>query len=482
MGARQAFVRLLTLLTCFTIGACAAPPQAAAPTPAPPTAPPKPTTVPTPRVVIDADMGSSDIMAILYLLQHPEVEVAAITVAGTGEAHCEPGVRHALGLVALAGAGPIPVACGREQPLVGTKKFPTLIRERADGDMGITWPEVEVSAAQPAAELLAATVSAAPQKPTLLTLGPLTNVAEALEADPGLAERLEMIYVMGGAFDVPGNIPDLVPVSDNLTAEFNMYIDPVAAQTVLESGAPVTFVPLDAAQDVPTAWPFTFYKTLMANQNTPAAKAVLELFEGDPSLRQEGQFFLHTLAAIMAADGQAATLEEKTVTVSSADGEEYGRTLEDAVGRPARVAVAANAGQIEGRFLTVLNGGEALAESTTAPIIVVTITDEGCTADDLEPVPTGEIAIERVVQGSRYGLYPTVIGTLDEGMTGEDLATWPNAPFEPPWFNFITGAEALPNSRSLMVVTVEEGPLYMSCLARPPDVILGVIGPIEVLP
>lgn len=482
MGAQQAFVRLLSLLACLTIGACATPPQAAALTPAPPTAPPEPTAIPTPQVLIDADMGSSDIMAILYLLQHPEVEVAAITVAGTGEAHCEPGVRHALGLVTLAGVGPLPVACGREQPLAGTKKFPTLVRERAASDMGITWPEVEAPAAQPAAELLAATAAAAPQKLTLVALGPLTNVAEALQTDQRLAERLEMIYVMGGAFDVPGNIPSLVPISDNLTAEFNMYIDPAATKAVLESGAPVTFVPLDAAQDVPTAWPFTFYKTLAANQNTPAAKAVLKLFEGDPALRQEGQFFLHILAAVMAADGQAATLEEKTVTVSDADGNEYGRTVEDAVGRPARVAVDADPGQIEEHFLTVLNGGESLAEPSIAPPIVVTITDEGCAADNLGPVQAGEIAIERVVEGSRYGLYPTVIGTLDDGVTGEDLATWPNAPFEPPWFNFITGAEALPNSRSLMVVNVEEGPLYMSCLARPPDVILGVVGPIEVLP
>ena len=66
-------------------------------------------------MIIDTDMAADDWLAILYLLGRPEVEVAAVTVTGAGEAHCQPGVRNALALIALAGHPDIPVACGRER-------------------------------------------------------------------------------------------------------------------------------------------------------------------------------------------------------------------------------------------------------------------------------------------------------------------------------------------------------------------------------
>src|ERR1051325_5945562 len=74
----------------------------------------------TPKpVILDVDMAHEDMFSTLFLLSHPNVDVRAITVSGTGEAHCGPGVRNALGLVALRGKKGIPVACGREKPLTG---------------------------------------------------------------------------------------------------------------------------------------------------------------------------------------------------------------------------------------------------------------------------------------------------------------------------------------------------------------------------
>src|SRR5678815_3660267 len=74
--------------------------------------------------VIDTDMAADDWMAIMYLLSRTDVEVKAITVTGTGEAHCNPGVQNAMNLVALAGSPEVPVACGRETPLQGDHTFP----------------------------------------------------------------------------------------------------------------------------------------------------------------------------------------------------------------------------------------------------------------------------------------------------------------------------------------------------------------------
>ena len=90
--------------------------------------------------MIDTDMAGDDWLAILYLLSRPEVEVEGITVTGTGEAHCEPGVGHALELVALAGEPDIPVACGRETPLSGDT-FPDEWREGVDALLGHDLPD-----------------------------------------------------------------------------------------------------------------------------------------------------------------------------------------------------------------------------------------------------------------------------------------------------------------------------------------------------
>src|SRR4030095_13561440 len=79
----------------------------------------------TPKpVILDVDMAHEDMFSALFLLSHPNADLLAITVSGTGEAHCEPGVRNALGLVALSGREDIPVACGSETPLVGEHEFP----------------------------------------------------------------------------------------------------------------------------------------------------------------------------------------------------------------------------------------------------------------------------------------------------------------------------------------------------------------------
>ena len=86
--------------------------------------------------IIDTDMAADDWMAILYLLQRPDVDVRAITVTGAGEAHCQPGVQNALGLTALAGRPQIPVACGRETPLKGDHAFPMDWRKNVDALLG----------------------------------------------------------------------------------------------------------------------------------------------------------------------------------------------------------------------------------------------------------------------------------------------------------------------------------------------------------
>jgi len=139
------------------------------------------------HVVVDTDLAFDDIMALLYLLQRDDVAIDAVTITGTGEAHCDPGVRNALALLALGGAPDTPVACGRETPLQGTNAFPDEWRAAVDDLSMVDLPAVERGAdPRGAVRLLLDTLNG---DTTLITLGPLTNVAEALREDPELGSR-----------------------------------------------------------------------------------------------------------------------------------------------------------------------------------------------------------------------------------------------------------------------------------------------------
>ena len=307
-------------------------------------------------VVIDTDMSVDDLMAILYLLQRDDVSVKAITVTGTGLAHSAPGTKNALNLLALAGNAEIPVACGRETPLACDHEFPAQWRLETDNVYGAPLPtNPNPPSEQTAVEKLISVTKSSPQKMTLLALGPLTNIAEALQADPAFADNLAMICVMGGAVDVPGNLQVPGVNIDNAVAEWNIYADPHAAAIVLESGAPVTLVSLDATNSVPIT--MDFYRCLETNSVTPEANFVYQLFALNQDFIQSGRyFFWDPLAAAIAVDESLAIIQTRTLRVITEEGPESGRTLPTEDGSSIRVCKSADGNRFVDVFLNTLNG------------------------------------------------------------------------------------------------------------------------------
>ncbi len=237
-------------------------------------------------VVIDSDMTTDDFMATLYLLNNPNFSVKAITVTGTGWAFCDAGVRAALGMVKLADYGDVPVSCWTDKPLLGDSPVPNDWRTTLEGVDALGLPQGGEAAAMDAVELFTSTIRNSPEKVTVLAIGPLTNIGQALENTPSLVDNIEMIYIMGGAVDVPGS-----GVSDeNNSAEWNIYLDPLAARLVFESGAPITLVPLDATNEVPVTP--AFMDTLKANQNTPEVPIRVQGAFGQQRLDCSGWLFL----------------------------------------------------------------------------------------------------------------------------------------------------------------------------------------------
>ena len=241
-------------------------------------------------VIVDTDLSSDDVIALLYVLQDPRVDLRAVTVSGTGLVHCPGGARIALDLLALGGRGDVPVACGSRIPLAGGNAPPEEWRRAADDLFGVTLPPSSRRAEPDAVRLLASAIQEAPAEPTVLELAPMTNLASVLKANRAVAARLHRIVAMSGAIDVDGNAPD------QPRAEINVWSDPVAARAVLRSGAPVTLVPLDATNQVPVT---TFVARALARYQyaTPEATVAAEMVAAT-NMARGGSYFWDPLAAV----------------------------------------------------------------------------------------------------------------------------------------------------------------------------------------
>jgi purine nucleosidase len=193
------------------------------------------------KLVVDMDMGVDDAVALALAAGSTEAELLAVTSVA-GNAPIEECTRNCLLLLELLGSE-APVARGAAGPLAR----PLLTAQEVHGADGLggflgSLPEPLGDAIDaPATELLIDLPREYPEEITLVTTGPLTNVADALARDPEAVSLYRNVVCMGGAFDVPGNTG---PV-----AEFNVYVDPEAAGVVLSSGLDITLVPLDATTE-----------------------------------------------------------------------------------------------------------------------------------------------------------------------------------------------------------------------------------------
>ena len=306
-------------------------------------------------LIVDTDLAHDDILALLFLTQHPSVDVQAVTVSGTGEVHCAAGVGNALAVLDAIGEADIPVACGRETPLAGTHAFPDVWRVNADDVYGVELPpSASQASALTASELLRATLRASNDKPVVLTLGPLTNLADALQTDPTLASKVQAVFIMGGAIWVEGNIAGSGMGPTNRAAEWNIWADPSAAEIVLRSGIPIVLVPLDATRHVPAT--VEFLQRLAADRRTPAAELAYRILSANEAfIRSGGYQFWDVLTAALLADEHLARYQVMRLTVVQDDGRESGRTARVADGAPIRVATWADRTHFEDLFVRTLN-------------------------------------------------------------------------------------------------------------------------------
>ena len=186
-------------------------------------------------IILDCDPGHDDAIAMVLALASPELDVKAIT-ASAGNQTPDKTLRNVLRMLTLLGRQDIPVAGGARKPLMRE----LIIAENVHGESGLDGPALPEPDFTPqactAVELMAKTLRESPQPVTIVATGPQTNVALLLNSHPELHDKIARIVLMGGAM-VLGNWQP--------AAEFNIYVDPEAAEIVFQSGIPVVMAGLD---------------------------------------------------------------------------------------------------------------------------------------------------------------------------------------------------------------------------------------------
>ncbi|MFT8719788.1 nucleoside hydrolase [Acetobacter sp.] len=197
------------------------------------------------KIIIDTDPGQDDALTILLALISPEIELLGVTTVA-GNVGVQQATINALKTMELAGREDIPVFMGADRPLLRPLVNATHVHGRT-GFEGADLPDPTITAApEHAVDFLIRTVMDHPPGTiTLCAIGPMTNLALAIAREPALRERVARIVTMSGAFSEVGNITP--------TAEFNIYVDPHAAAIVLESGIPITMLPLDVTHTLHTS-------------------------------------------------------------------------------------------------------------------------------------------------------------------------------------------------------------------------------------
>ena len=190
------------------------------------------------KMIIDTDTASDDAVALVMALSDPSVEVQAITVVA-GNVPLEMGLQNALYVRELL-ASAVPAYAGSERPLI----CDLMTAHFAHGTDGMGDVGLPLGGRRPdsghAVDVIVDLVYRSPGEVTLVAIGPLTNVALALRKDPAIATMLDRLVVMGGSVDGTGNITP--------TAEFNIFVDPEAADVVFRSGAPIELVGYDVSR------------------------------------------------------------------------------------------------------------------------------------------------------------------------------------------------------------------------------------------
>jgi inosine-uridine nucleoside N-ribohydrolase len=191
------------------------------------------------KIIIDTDAGHDDVLALMLLAKSERLNILGITTVA-GNSTIENDTRNTAFTLDLLQKRNIQIFSGKHKPL--KRKLITAVVHGKSGLDGIDTSNTKYKLTDNAHKKISELVRSNPHQVTILTLGPLTNIARAFIADPELPALIKSLVIMGGAINVCGN--------KNRVAEFNMYVDPEAADIVFRSKVKKVLIPLDPCNEI----------------------------------------------------------------------------------------------------------------------------------------------------------------------------------------------------------------------------------------
>jgi len=279
------------------------------------------------KVIIDCDVGVDDALALILAFQSPELDIEAVTGVN-GNVPLGLVFENIQKLLSLIQPKNRPlIAKGADRPLKGEPVYAYSFH----GKSGLGNAKIEQRGREQwyqlfsgrADELIPKLARQHPNDLTLIAVGPLTNVALALQRDLEGMKKLKEVVIMGGAVRVKGNVTPY--------AEFNIFVDPLAAKIVFESGLPITLVPLDVTHQV-CLTPKVIEERVKPLNNL-FSQFVVEATQYNSTtqrfLEDSEVFYLHDpLAVGVTIDQNLVGMKRLSIDVNTREGDYYGQTKE----------------------------------------------------------------------------------------------------------------------------------------------------------
>jgi inosine-uridine nucleoside N-ribohydrolase len=283
------------------------------------------------KVIFDDDGSPDGTVALLYLLSDPAVSVEGVVISH-GEARPQVYIQHIGRILSDWGYGEIPLGAGADTALQPGEDFPGWLRDAADNFWGFAKPgDTRTFPVENGAELLVKLLKEADAPMEVFVSGPCTDLALALRLDPAIKDKISGVYIMGGAVYTKGNLTDFSANPKNTSAEWNIYIDPLAAAEVLAAGVPVTLVPLDATNLVSA----TMADTKAWREGGAPADLAADFYDmllgGDPNRQM---MLWDVMTAALMVHPELCPAKPLRLEVNTSPGDHYGQTVVIGVGEP----------------------------------------------------------------------------------------------------------------------------------------------------
>jgi purine nucleosidase len=282
------------------------------------------------KIIFDGDPGIDDALAIILALQSSELQLLGITTV-FGNVDVNKGTRNALSILEYFGRADIPVARGTEKPLFKEFKSAESVHGKDGlGNINLHPPRIR-QVSQPAEIFISETVKQHPNDVTIVATGPLTNIAGVINTNSEFSIQVNEVVIMGGAVFVPGNVSP--------HAEYNVWADAEAAKIVLESGLPITLVPLDVTMSFYLS---TNHFAQITKEKTLISRLIAQMLpfyiNAHKKRGVDGCYLHDPLAMGVAFDPTLLTSKKMGIEVITS-GNQYGRTIPNDSSPPIKVSL-----------------------------------------------------------------------------------------------------------------------------------------------